>query len=188
MEKIHKGLHTMKQISIAFIGFRATGKSFLGKILAETLNRQFVDMDERLIESFGRPINEWVAIHGWQSFRQAESKLLEALSTERNIVLATGGGIILSSQNRETLRTHFLVVWLQASPETIHARLTRDPKSPSHRPALTTLSLKEEIRELLAERSPLYEETAHLIITTDNAHPAELVSGIRGFLEDRNPV
>ena len=82
---------------IALIGFRASGKSLVGKLLAEELNLSFVDMDERLVASFGRGIDQWVQAHGWESFRQAESELLEELSREQGLVVATGGGVVLSA-------------------------------------------------------------------------------------------
>ena len=171
-----------KNRSIALIGFRATGKSTVGQILAQELGRTFADMDERLVAVLGQDIQDWVRSHGWESFREAESDLLETLASVKEMVVSTGGGVIIRPSNREILRNRFLVVWLRASPETVHSRLTRDPKSEAFRPALTPLPLKEEIEHLLSERSPWYAETADLILETDVLSPRECVEIVLEFL------
>ena len=169
--------------SIALIGYRATGKTFLGRILAKEVQLPFVDMDEVLADSLGMSIHEWVSSFGWESFRQAESKLLQELAGRPPMVLATGGGVVLSASNRMVLRRHFRVILLQASLETICERLGNDPATPSQRPALTNLRLEEEIRSLLASRLPLYQETAHFSLLSDVDSPTVTVQKILGFLE-----
>ena len=165
--------------NIALIGFRASGKSLVGRLLAEELSLAFVDMDARLVASSGMGIDQWVQSRGWGSFRHEESKLLKRLAREQGLVVATGGGVVLSAPNRNLLRSHFLVVWLKASPETTYVRVLKDPGSGTNRPAFTTLPLREEIRQILAERSDLYQKTAHIILETDDALPEQLVSKIR---------
>jgi shikimate kinase len=164
--------------NIALIGFRASGKSLLGKLLAQELNLSFVDMDERLVASFGKSIDQWVRSEGWESFRKAESELLEQIAWEQGLVVATGGGVVLSTHNRNLLREHFFVIWLKTSPETTHLRMIADPNTGPNRPAFTTLPLREEIERVLAERSIFYEETAHITLETDDALPAQLVSRV----------
>lgn len=175
----------MEKPNIALVGFRATGKSAVGRLLAQRLDRTFVDMDERLVDSFGEDIQSRVRSHGWESFREAESALLEELAYVRNLVVATGGGVVIKPFNRERLRTHFFVTWLQASSETIRSRLSGDPRSEAFRPALTDLPLREEIDHLLAERSPWYEDVADLTLKTDALPPHECVEIIREFLYKR---
>lgn len=169
---------TRKVHKIALIGFRATGKSFIGKLLAERLLLKFVDMDEALTASFGEDISSWVRRHGWESFRKAEGELLRSLAQEESIVVACGGGVVLAETNRATLQESFFVVWLEASEQTIYNRLTEDPKTPSQRPALTSYPLREEIERSLAERLPLYEETAHLRISTDEVSHQDAIEAI----------
>lgn len=178
----------MKEKSnIALVGFRASGKSLIGTLLARQCDLSFVDMDERLVASFGQDIDQWVQAEGWESFRQAESELLEELAREQGLVVATGGGVILSAHNRRLLKTHFHVIWLKASLETTWLRLQNDPKTGKNRPALTPLPLREEIEQTLVARSALYEETADIILETDAAPPAELVSRLQTRLwPDRN--
>lgn len=173
----------MRKVNISLIGFRATGKSTVGKILAEGLGWRFIDMDELLSESFGMNISDWVRDHGWEPFREAESQLLETLAGQEGIVLATGGGAILRPTNRETLKKRFFNVWLRASAAVLFQRLAGDPKTHSNRPALTSLSLRDEIESALREREQFYEETADLEMDTEESTAAELALSIRAVME-----
>jgi len=175
----------MQKRNIALIGFRTTGKSLTGKVLAERLSRVFVDMDDMLVATLGQDIDAWVRSHGWESFREAESALIETLSSRENLVVATGGGGILEERQPKGLRKGFYVVWLQAAPETIYSRLIEDPKTPSNRPPLTDLPMKEEIERLLQERSPLYAETSDLILETDNCPAENLALRIQAWLAEQ---
>jgi shikimate kinase len=175
----------MKERNIALIGFRATGKTAVGKILAQRLNRIFVDMDEHLSASTGREIACWVRAEGWDSFRRAESELLKALGTRCGLVVATGGGVVLSTDNRRILKNSFISVWLKAGTETIHSRITSDPQSCSTRPPLSELPLGEEIRESLTEREPLYLESADLEIDTEGRSLSEVALEIVDHLKNR---
>jgi shikimate kinase len=164
--------------NIALVGFRATGKSTIGRILAEKLGYTFVDMDEELVARFGTDIHNWVQEHGWEAFRDAEAQLLAELAGHIRQIVATGGGVVIREDNREQLKTNFFTIWLQTSEENIQARLSQDPKTRSQRPALTELSLREEITAILQQRTPWYRETADLILATDAQDPAELVKSI----------
>lgn len=176
-----------EKANLALIGFRASGKSVVGRLLAQKCHLAFVDMDEHLVVSFGKDIDKWVAAEGWESFRQAESELLEELARRQGLVVATGGGVILNAHNRQVLKTHFYVIWLKASLETTCLRMMSDPNTAKNRPALTGLPLRQEIEQLLAARSRFYEETAHLIVETDDIPPTELVSRLQSRLwPDRN--
>lgn len=168
----------MKEKSITLIGFRATGKSLVGAILAQRLGWEFVDMDSELTAVFGMEISEWVSLHGWDAFRAAETRVLETLGDRERLVLSTGGGVVLSAENREFLRTHFFVVWLKASVETILTRLAGDPATGTNRPPLTDLPLRQEIEQVLQERSPLYEEAADMVLNADEASPEALINRI----------
>ncbi len=168
----------MGKNSVALIGYRGAGKSAVGRALAGKLGWAFLDMDEALVAGFGMEIGKWVELHGWESFRQEEAKLLESLARSNRLVLATGGGVVLKGPNREALKRDFFVVWLQASSDVVHARLTGDSKSRGQRPSLTGLPLREEIESLLLERRPLYEETSDMALDTDFASPEGLASTI----------
>ncbi len=170
----------MKRRSIALIGFRATGKSTVGEILAARLGWSFIDMDRRLVGDAGCDIAAWVELHGWGAFRRAESGLLEVLRLRPNLVIATGGGIVLDRQNREALRRDFFTVWLKASRQTIGTRLNSDPDSPLSRPPLSNLAPEEEIAKILSEREPLYSKVADMAIDTEEKLPAQIVAEITG--------
>jgi shikimate kinase len=173
----------MKERNIALIGFRATGKSAVGKPLAEKLGRVFIDMDLHLTACAGRDIACWVRMEGWASFRRAESELLAVLGSRENLVVATGGGVVLNPENRRVLKERFFTVWLKAGPETIYSRISADPLSPANRPALSDMSPQEEIRALLAERAPLYAEVADLEIYGEGKSVPEIVEAIARSME-----
>ncbi len=168
----------MRERNIALIGFRATGKTSAGKILADRLGRLFIDMDKHLIATSGREISCWVRQEGWESFRKAESELLASLASQEGIVVSTGGGVVIDSANRDTLKKRFFTIWLKASAETIHCRITADPESCTTRPPLSGLSLKEEVRKILSDREPLYAESADFEVDTEGKGIDEIVEEV----------
>ncbi|MGA2402578.1 MAG: shikimate kinase [Syntrophobacteraceae bacterium] len=168
----------MRERNIALIGFRATGKSTVGKILAGKLGRQFLDMDRRLTSEAGRDIATWVKQDGWDSFRRAESGLLRLISLQKGLVVATGGGVVLDPQSRRVLRENFFTVWLKATPETIYARLGSDPGSSQTRPSLCELPMREEIEKVLSEREALYSQLADIQIDTEGRQTMRIADEI----------
>lgn len=166
-----------KQDKIILTGFRATGKTTVGKLLASELGLAFVDMDEELSGRHG-PISELVARHGWPFFRQREKELLLELVPKTGLVIATGGGAILHSEAWQQLMQSGLVVWLWAPVAEIRQRLGLDAATASQRPTLTGGSVLGEVEELLQEREPLYRAGSHLRLDTTNTDPAELAGQI----------
>jgi shikimate kinase len=173
------------QENIALVGFRATGKSMVGRILAKRLGWSFVDMDVQLSESFGQDIHAVVCENGWEFFRKAEADLLSRMATQNKIVVATGGGVVLRADNREILKKHFRVFWLQASSQTIYSRITHDPCSASNRPSLTQLPLMKEIELQLTERMPLYKEVAEHSLMTDALSPSDIALAMETLLTEK---
>ncbi len=155
-------------MNIYLIGYRCTGKTTLGRALAERLSRPFVDMDDALTAAEGRSITEIVQAHGWDHFRELEKTLLQRLACRQDLVVGTGGGIILAEENRRILRDSGKVVWLRCRPETIERLMTADPRSREMRPSLTAGGLREEIATTLAAREPLYRETMDIALETDD--------------------
>lgn len=172
----------MRERNIALIGFRATGKTTVGRILARELGLLFIDMDQHLSASAGREISCWVRLEGWASFRRAESELLRVLGTRTGLVVATGGGIILDPENRRALKEKFHTIWLNASPGTIQARMSADPHTGAMRPPLSDLPPDEEIEKTLSERNPLYSATALIEIDAEGKSPEEIARHILAHL------
>ncbi len=165
---------------IILTGYRATGKSSVGRLLAQRLNLDFVDMDEVLQNRHGE-ISELVRERGWDYFRAREKELLEELVACREAVISSGGGAVLHREVWQKLKETGLVVWLNADPETIGTRLAADAVSDSQRPSLTGSDIKAEAAKVLAEREPLYREGSHLRV--DATRPlAEVVEKIEQVL------
>ncbi|KUG29037.1 shikimate kinase i [hydrocarbon metagenome] len=148
--------------NIYLVGPRASGKTSLGRLLAERLERPFLDLDEVFRESRGESIAALVAREGWERFREIERDILAETAATPGRVVATGGGAVLLPENRKVL-ARGVVVYLQADPERLAERLLADFK-PDQRPNLTGLELAEEIKATLAEREPLYLGAAHVIL------------------------
>lgn len=172
----------MRKSKIALIGFRATGKSVVGRLLAEKLSWCFVDMDDHLVAGMGMSIDAWVRLHGWPSFRREETRVLRELARRDRVVLATGGGVVLAPENRELLHAEFQVIWLKVPKETIISRIRGDERSAAYRPPLTELDLEREVEFILRERLPLYEAAANLTIEVDQLEPRDVVLTLLGAL------
>lgn len=152
---------------IFLIGYRATGKSSVGRAVASRLGLPFLDMDQEIEHRAGRPISALVAAEGWEGFRRQERELLAELAARpAALVIATGGGAVLHQELWPQLKAEHLVAWLTADIATIGARLAADPLTASQRPSLTGQSVQAEIAPVLAEREPLYRQSANCIIDT----------------------
>ncbi|WP_291320978.1 shikimate kinase AroL [Desulfonatronospira sp.] len=163
-----------KKGNIYLIGPRAGGKTSLAGELARRTGLNPVDTDELLQQEQGRSIQEIVADHGWEHFRELEKKVLLRTAQSGSLVVATGGGMVLASENRELLKDPVhMTVYLQADAELICARLARDPR-PGQRPALSEMDFQEEVRSTLNERQPLYRECADVVL--DAGKPLELMA------------
>jgi shikimate kinase len=147
--------------TVFLIGPRACGKTSVGRALAHRLGRTFTDTDHVVMDAMGTTIADYVAAHGWDAFRDRETESLER-AAEGGGVVGCGGGIVLRERNREILKGG-VVLYLHASVETLAARLARDPDE-AQRPSLTGKPLADEVREVLAQRAPLYEACADIVL------------------------
>lgn len=158
----------MVQKHLFLTGYRGSGKSTIGKLVASHLSRAFVDTDIEIELQSGNTIAEIFARSGEAAFRDLESKQLSQLrSLTEPAVVSLGGGSILRQKNRECIKQLGRTVWLQASPENIFGRISKDVNTQTRRPKLSKLGDLEEIRSILAERSVLYEEVADMCVSTD---------------------
>jgi len=170
-------------MNLYLIGYRCTGKTTVGRSMAERLGWPLMDTDCVIVDAAGMSIDRMVASHGWPFFRQRESEVLFRVSAGNRQVVATGGGIVLDERNRQAMKATGKVVWLTASETCIRTRMLTDAATGDNRPALTGRGLLEEIETVLAERSPLYESAADLTIATDRASIEEICDRIVEALE-----
>ena len=155
--------------NIVLIGFMGSGKSSIGKRVAQALRFQFADTDALIVQRSGQEIAKIFAQHGEEYFRELETSALRSCAQFSRTVLATGGGVVVREENRALLRELGLVVQLTASEEVIFERVSRNRK----RPLLHTEDPRATVHELLAARRPLYDATAQLTIdSTALAHAA----------------
>ena len=148
--------------NIFLIGPRACGKTSVGRALAECLGLDFVDTDHALVEAVGMEIARYVEEHGWEAFRDRETEILGRVASQGVRIIGCGGGIVLRQANRDILKTG-LTLYLKTDPEVLAERLMQDPNE-AQRPSLTGKSIVDEVRDVLAERAPLYEGCADIIL------------------------
>ncbi len=173
----------MTQDNIVLIGYRAVGKSTVGALLAQRLGRTWVDLDTAFEAAAGESIATFVAREGWPAFRQQEKALVQHYAQARGLVLATGGGVILDPENVACLKASGIVIWLQATPQTIQTRLSQDQQQTAARPGLTGKGTVAEVGEVLASREPLYRAAADYTISVDTLSPMAVVEEIMQLLE-----
>lgn len=168
---------------LTLIGYRATGKTTLAKLLARRLGWEWIDADVEIERLAGKTIAQIFAEDGEPVFRDLEAQVIADLCRRDRLVLAAGGGAPLREENRRLMRQCGKVVWLTARPETILQRMSDDATTKQRRPSLTGQSPLEEIVQLLAQREPMYRETAHLTIDTENLSPEQLAADILDRLD-----
>ncbi len=156
------------------------GKSTIGRQLADLLKLQFFDSDREIEERCGASIDWIFDIEGEDQFRIREQKVIEELTEKSGIVLATGGGAVLSQSSREKLSARGTVIYLRA---TIDQQVERTEKD-TRRPLLQVEDRREKIIELAAEREPLYREIADLVVDTDAGTVRSVASSIVKLLEE----
>ena len=162
-------------MNIVLIGYRGTGKSAVGRLLAEQLGRTLVSTDGVIIEKAQQSIPEIVEQSGWDYFRDLESTVCKEIGRQDNLVIDTGGGAILRSDNVEHLKTNGVIFWLTADIQTIVNRIGGD----TQRPSLTgSKSFVEEIEDVLRERRPKYQAAADHTVSTDDLLPTQVAQAI----------
>lgn len=168
-------MNKLNDKNIYLIGYRACGKTTIGGLLAEQMQVKFADTDVMVVEDRGCEIAELVKNEGWDSFRESETAMLKKISKHKNAVVSCGGGIVLSTENRQILSESF-TVYLEADASVLADRLTSKPLH-GQRPSLTGKSIVDEVREVLNERRELYEKSAlHKIDATSS--PEEILNEI----------
>jgi shikimate kinase len=175
----------LRSENILLIGYRGTGKSTLGKRLADVLGMAFIDMDGMIVDEQGCSISRIIQERGWPYFRQLEGNLLQRLSEEKGRVIATGGGIILDPENRALLNKMGWVVWLKADTDVMVERLKSDREGAEQRPAFSDRDLREETEIILQARTHLYESVSDVFLDTTALSPGESVDEIVRIIHKR---
>ncbi|MBA7641814.1 Shikimate kinase [subsurface metagenome] len=161
--------------SIALIGFMGTGKTVVGKALAEKLGKEFVELDSLIEQMAGKTIPEIFKEDGEIAFRELEIEATKEVSKKKNTVIACGGGVVLNKINIDRLRKESTIVYLTASPRAILKRTLSEGET---RPLLNVQDKISEIRELLSFRRPFYERAADITINTSKLDIDSIVERI----------
>lgn len=166
--------HNLLQNNLILIGMMGSGKSTIGQLLAEELERDFLDTDQLVEELAKQTIAEIITTEGEDRFRNLESQVVLQIANQMGKVIATGGGVVLRPENIRRLSKAGMIIFLKTSPKVIYERLWGDAK----RPLLKVTNPLTKIEEILNERLSLYQTAASLEIETDMLKPEEVVAEI----------
>jgi len=169
--------------NIFLVGMMGAGKTTLGKALARRLGREFVDTDKVLVERTGVSVSTIFEIEGEEGFRRRESAVLAELAERDDCVVATGGGAVLSPDNRRLMHDNGTVVYLRARLDSLWERTRQD----TSRPLLRTPDPRATLADLLEKRDPLYREAAHITVDTGFQSAATLVTRVVTALAEHSP-
>jgi shikimate kinase len=162
-------------MNIVLIGYRGTGKSTVARILGQHLRRRVISTDEEIVQKAGQSIPLIVEQFGWDYFRELETQMCQQLTVQHDLVIDTGGGLILKEENVKMLKLNGKIFWLTAEVSTISNRISGD----TERPSLSgTKSFVDEIEEILEIRIPHYQAAADVTIPTDEKSPESIAHQI----------
>ncbi|UCC90834.1 MAG: shikimate kinase [Dehalococcoidia bacterium] len=167
--------------NIALIGFMGTGKTAVGKALAERLDKKFIELDSLIERKAGKTIPEIFNQDGEIAFRELEIEVTKEVAEKKNAVIACGGGVVLNKINIDRLRKESLIVYLTASPKIILKRTSNDTEE---RPLLKVANPTLTIQELLRFRKPFYERAADIKIDTSKLDVEAIVEQIINKLKE----
>ncbi len=153
----------LKGRPIVLVGMMGAGKTSVGRRLAAQLGRTFVDSDFEIEAAAGMNIEDFFAIHGEKEFRIGETKVIERLLKQSDIVLATGGGAFINPATRAVIAERAVSVWIKAEFELLFSRVSRR----SNRPLLKTANPRQTLKKLIEERYPIYAGADLTVISTD---------------------
>jgi shikimate kinase len=171
--------------TIFIVGARASGKTTIGQELARALGCDFVDTDQHMLETTCLTVAQVVEKEGWEGFRRRESEALRAV-TRPGLVVATGGGMVLSEANRQFMRDNGTVFYLSAPAAVLAARLEANPEE-AQRPTLTGRPIVEEVSEVLAARESLYRDAAHQVLDATAAPDLVVAQALEALRESSSP-
>lgn len=168
--------------NIYLVGMRGSGKTTVGRILAERLGRPFRDLDPDIEEKARMSISEFVKKYSWNDFRELERQVVQDISKQSGYVVGTGGGVLTFSGNTKSLNESGEIVFLKATPATLAKHL----EGATDRPSLTGEGVIEEIAGVWEQRKGDYQHAAHHIIEIDNLSPEQVASKIMKSLQNHS--
>jgi shikimate kinase / 3-dehydroquinate synthase len=170
--------------NIILVGMMGSGKTTVGRLLARQLGKTFIDSDEEILKRTGVSIQHIFDVEGELGFRQREASIVQELLQRDELVLATGGGAILDSHNRNMMRENGTVVYLKSGVHDLWQRTRHD----RNRPLLQTADPRAKLHELFAQRNPLYTETADIVMHTGKQSVQVLLSALQRKLNSNNNI
>ncbi|MFP3950671.1 MAG: shikimate kinase [Candidatus Bathyarchaeia archaeon] len=168
-------------MKLVLYGFMGVGKTSIGRVLAEKLNVEFIDLDEVIVERTGIPISRIFEVYGEARFREIEKEITKEMAEKNKKVIACGGGTILDSENKRYLSHNARMVLLTAEPTVILDRVERQG---GKRPLLMVDDKLAHIKELLAQRHDEYVGAADVIVDTSEGTPQYLAEKIIEAIEE----
>jgi shikimate kinase len=160
--------------NIVLVGFMGCGKSTIGKKLAQKLKRKFIDTDTLVEEKTKKKIKDIFKRNGETAFRQAETEVIKEIEKLSELVIACGGGAVLSNRNVRLLKKNGLIIYLKTEPSVLFERV----KHTNKRPLLNTQNKEEQFYKIFSKRAGVYEDVADIIIDTEENHPEENIKKI----------
>ncbi|SDX56110.1 shikimate kinase [Tepidimicrobium xylanilyticum] len=155
--------------NIVLIGMSGSGKSAVGKYIAEKLNLEFIDTDEMIVDKTGQSINNIFKLYGEKYFRALEQDIIEKTIKKEGAVISTGGGVVLNKRNIEILKKKGMIFLLQASIDSIVANIESSPANKEERPLLKdAINLRKRIEEIYKKRRHLYISNSDIVVNVDH--------------------
>lgn len=170
--------------TIALIGLRGSGKTTVGRILADLLDGRCIDADEVIQRESGLSIRRMFEREGEEGFRRRERAVIARITLSPPAVMSVGGGAVLDESNRKAITEVATVVWLTAPAQVLWERISADPTTAASRPSLTDLTGVAELEQLATQRREKYESVADLVINTDGLSPPQVAQAIIQRLAD----
>ena len=170
-------------MNVILIGYRGSGKTTVGRLLAQRLHRPFIDADDRIVAAAGKSIQQIFAEHGEPHFRDLEQAVISELAILNDHVLALGGGALGRAATRSTLAgERHRLIYLRCDPAELLRRVSADTATPANRPPLTNLDPLAEIRTILAGREPIYLQCMHAQVDVTGLAPEAAAAAVAKLL------
>ncbi len=164
--------------NIFFVGLMGAGKTTIGKLLAKKLKKTFYDTDHEIEKKLGVKVSVIFELEGEEGFRKRETQMINELTSKKDIILATGGGAVLSEENRLLLKERGKVIYLNAKPQQLTKRMAFD----KDRPLLQQGNMLDTLNNLYKERHPLYLQVSSFVVDTGQQKTQTIINKIEALL------